>query len=128
LFCLVDPGFIHAQFLTSCPGGMLTIVPEPDQDLDFDYLASTLSITGFDCLPCSIGISVYDCRAIKACISDCEALIPEEPEFSQIVDDCIYDCGIEFPNDPNAYYHCLSYCSEMPLQDYQTCLEEEECG
>src|SRR5690606_22795809 len=93
---LFSQNHLHSQFTITCLGGSAPVNGTNNQELNFQFLSESLTITGFDCLGCSTGITTPSCRWINNCISYCEAMIPEEPEFSQIVDDCIYDCGIEF--------------------------------
>lgn len=85
---------------------------------------STISISGLKCEPCRVGYG--ENRAICLCREDCKSLIPPESVIDQMYNDCVEDCGDEFPNDPNSYHHCLGYCSQLPYESYNNCLSS--CG
>ena len=94
------------------------------QNVNFDYANSLLTISYFDCDPCKTGMSFIECRNRKICQSNCEQLFPENPH--QIIEECVRDCEIEFPNGPNSIHHCQGYCMGLPYVEYNNCLSE--CG
>lgn len=88
----------------------------------YDFSSNTVSASYSGCDPCLLG-SVAAAQTCE-CRIDCLEQIPEN--YQEIIDECQEDCAVEFPNDPNAYHHCLNYCSELPYGDYNSCLNA--CG
>lgn len=86
-----------------------------DFEISFNPTTRVLELSNMECISCAIDVTVSECENINLCRDTCETLIPEEPEFSQIIDACKADCIVEFGNDPNALYHCINDCASGSL-------------
>jgi hypothetical protein len=116
-------GFFQIAFGQNCTG---TIQMFNNQlNVTVDLLNSRILISGFDCDPCVTGISFEECRAIQSCYQDCEYLIPPQPDYGDIIENCLVSCQGE--PDPYVYYDCVGYCQELPLEAYNNCLVQNGC-
>ncbi len=80
-----------------------------------------LVISGLSCDPCQYNEASL---AVCQCQQSCNSLEPSPS--AEVESDCELDCESQFPNDPNAIHHCITYCREEPYTAYNNC--RSNCG